>query len=93
MNLISALLLLTTALIDFSEAQRRGRGGRRGGRRRGRQEVGAGYAAPGGCGQGPFGIFNFGFPKMHPSIALLVWEYVPEVLTSIRSLSLFYSPV
>ena len=41
-------LLVTAALVDISEGQRRG--GRRGGRRRGRQEVEAGYAAPSDAG-------------------------------------------
>ena len=62
MNLISALLLLTTALIDFSEAQRRGRGGRRGGRRRGRQEVGADYAAPSDAGYSAPAEYGSGQP-------------------------------
>ena len=58
----SALLLVTTALIDLCEGQRRGRGGRRGGRRRGRQEVGAGYAAPSDAGYSAPAEYGSGQP-------------------------------
>jgi len=53
-------LLVTAALVDISEGQRRG--GRRGGRRRGRQEVEAGYAAPSDAGYSAPAEYGSGQP-------------------------------